>query len=70
MGGPAPEGRSLGAVLAERDARPTDPGLIDQDLCLIIYTSGSTGQPKGVMMTHRAIYNNVWSTSTYLRNIP
>ncbi|MFM2129008.1 MAG: hypothetical protein RL477_554 [Pseudomonadota bacterium] len=70
VGGLAPEGRSLGAVLAERDARPADPGLIDQDLCLIIYTSGSTGQPKGVMMTHRAIVNNVWSISTYLRNMP
>ncbi|PPQ31291.1 long-chain fatty acid--CoA ligase [Rhodoblastus sphagnicola] len=47
-----------------------DPQLIDQDLCLIIYTSGSTGSPKGVMMTHRNICNNVWSISTYLRNQP
>jgi amino acid adenylation domain-containing protein len=49
---------------------PTDPGLIDQDLCLLIYTSGSTGRPKGVMMTHRNIHNNIWSISTYLGNVP
>ena len=49
---------------------PADPGLIDQDLCLLIYTSGSTGRPKGVMMTHRSIHNNIWSISTYLGNVP
>lgn len=52
------------------DRPPEDPGLIDQDLCLIIYTSGSTGGPKGVMMPHRVICNNVWSISTYLGNAP
>ncbi|NCW46334.1 MAG: long-chain fatty acid--CoA ligase, partial [Gemmatimonadaceae bacterium] len=65
-----PQGRPLHEILAVPDAAPRDPGLIDQDLCLIIYTSGSTGQPKGVMMSHRAIHNNVWSISTYLHNVP
>lgn len=65
-----PRGRLLHEVLAVPDAALRDPGLIDQDLCLIIYTSGSTGQPKGVMMSHRAIHNNAWSISTYLRNVP
>ena len=64
------DGVTLGQVLAETAEAPTDPGLIDQDLCLLIYTSGSTGKPKGVMMTHRAIRNNVWSISTYLGNRP
>jgi long-chain acyl-CoA synthetase len=63
-------GASLSEILARPRRPPADPGLIDQDLCLIIYTSGSTGRPKGVMMTHRNIYNNVWSISTYLRNQP
>lgn len=27
------------------------------DLCYVIYTSGSTGQPKGTMLTHRAVHN-------------
>lgn len=30
------------------------------DLAYIIYTSGSTGQPKGVMLTHRGIVNQVF----------
>jgi len=61
-------GLRLDEILARPHKAPTDPGLIDQDLCLIIYTSGSTGSPKGVMMTHRSICNNLWSISTYLRN--
>jgi long-chain acyl-CoA synthetase len=60
----------LDEILARPYQPPNDPRLIDQDLCLIIYTSGSTGSPKGVMMTHRNICNNVWSISTYLRNQP
>jgi long-chain acyl-CoA synthetase len=63
-------GARLSEILARPHQSPADPGLIDQDLCLIIYTSGSTGRPKGVMMTHRNICNNVWSISTYLRNRP
>lgn len=66
----AADGRRIGDILAAPSAGPMQPGLIDQDLCLIIYTSGSTGKPKGVMMTHRSIHNNVWSISTYLKNDP
>ncbi len=62
-------GPRLADILAGPHEAPNDPGLIDQDLCFIIYTSGSTGRPKGVMMTHRNIVNNVWSISTYLKNI-
>ncbi len=61
-------GRRLADILAGPHEVPDDPQLIDQDLCFIIYTSGSTGHPKGVMMTHRNIVNNVWSISTYLKN--
>ena len=64
----ATSGVQLNEILAEVSSPPADPELIDKDLCLIIYTSGSTGSPKGVMMTHRNIYNNVWSISTYLGN--
>jgi acyl-CoA synthetase (AMP-forming)/AMP-acid ligase II len=38
----------------------------DSDLGSIIYTSGSTGGPKGVMLTHRNIVDNVSSICQYL----
>ncbi|HYD31439.1 MAG TPA: AMP-binding protein [Azospirillaceae bacterium] len=56
-------------VLAGPRRNPTDPGVIDLDLCAIIYTSGSTGRPKGVMLTHRNMINTAWSISTYLGNV-
>lgn len=36
-----------------------------EDLCTIMYTSGSTGMPKGVMITHKAIMQNVASLSVF-----
>ncbi len=29
----------------------------EEDLCYVIFTSGSSGMPKGVMITHRNLYN-------------
>lgn len=66
----AREGRTFGEILAGRDERPEDPGLIDQDLCAIIYTSGSTATPKGVMLTHRNLVNTTWAIAGYLGNVP
>lgn len=37
------------------------------DIATIIYTSGTTGLPKGVMLTHRNICENVKSCSTIIR---
>ena len=34
---------------------PPDEGVADDDLVQLQYTSGTTGQPKGAMMTHRAL---------------
>lgn len=45
---------------------PTTPFCLkrpeEDDLAAIIYTSGTTGQPKGVMLTHKALISNVIGT--------
>ncbi|NQY92370.1 MAG: acyl--CoA ligase, partial [Deltaproteobacteria bacterium] len=41
-----------------------------QDLAAINYTSGTTGEPKGVMLTHENLVENVRSIVEYLRLTP
>ncbi len=38
-----------------------------EDVATIIYTSGTTGLPKGVMLTHRNLCENIKSCSTVIR---
>jgi len=69
--GEAQQGEASLDLMIRREAgRPADPGLIDQDLCLLIYTSGSTGDPKGVMLTHHAASNSARAICAYLQATP
>ena len=46
-------------LVAGRDAADIPSRATLDDLAYVIYTSGSTGQPKGAMITHRAISNRL-----------
>ncbi|MFI5496355.1 amino acid adenylation domain-containing protein [Actinoplanes sp. NPDC051859] len=66
----APEGSDLpGGVPVLPPAGPDvpDPGrvraLTPADLAYLMFTSGSTGQPKGILLTHRGVVNNVLDTN-------
>ena len=49
---------------------PDYPEINEDDLCFLQYTSGSTSEPKGVMVTHRALVANVMATMNHFEMDP
>ncbi len=57
------------ALSAGTQAPPRQPPAPD-DLAALVYTSGTTGKPKGVMLTHRNVLENVKSTLQRVAPVP
>ena len=51
-------------ITSETELNWPEANASDEDLTVLLYTSGSTGLPKGVMLTHLAIINGLFSFYT------
>jgi long-chain acyl-CoA synthetase len=64
---PRTEYESWGDIIARHEPLEGRPERDPEDLAMLIYTSGSTGQPKGVMLSFRAVSVSAEHIAAYLQ---
>jgi long-chain acyl-CoA synthetase len=62
----APAVRGLDEVLANGSTPPAPHGAAPDDVASLVYTSGAGGQPKGVILSHRALLWNARATAAVI----
>ena len=72
--GPPPDGleafeklRRLGADVPDSDIDAAQAAVEGEDVACLLYTSGSTALPKGVLLQHFALIENMWGIGERLR---
>jgi long-chain acyl-CoA synthetase len=55
-----PDLRATYAEIPAGDGEPPTVAVTADDLAVLLYTSGTEGQPKGAMLSHRALMANHW----------
>lgn len=58
-----PHELSYRRTTAETRPEPLAANIVPEDIFCLLYTSGTTGRPKGVMIPHRQIASNAYSTA-------
>ncbi len=57
-------------LASSKDIQELPEGPKSEDLAAIVYTSGTTGRPKGVMLTHHNVVENVIATLIHIAPAP
>ena len=59
-----------GAKVSDAQLQARQNKVKSEDIAVIVYTSGSTGEPKGAMLSHRAIVKSAFANAQWMESAP